>query len=211
MGLPTAWGEIYRHQRYLSSVFVTVGDADTPWHPQFFTAVTFESLRLTENGATVDPSDGPRHGDVRIGEPREPVFRFSSRLRLVHHVACPGMSLLCAGLGFPHETTICSVSAISQQCGTVLMLQHRAIAVQTEGGVQAHLLASDLVSGGGERTDGIDGGQVSAGTAPSMRAHRGILSFAAKMFIVHMFRHFLSWYGIDCERGQVVCQQPRWV
>ena len=36
------------HERDLSSVFMTVGDADTLWHPQFFSAVTFESQRLTE-------------------------------------------------------------------------------------------------------------------------------------------------------------------
>ena len=101
VGFPTAWGEIYRHQRDLSSVFMTVGDADTPWHPQFFGAVTFESLRLTENGATVDPSDGLRHGDVRIGDPREPVFRFSSCLLLVHHVACPGRVIALCRAGIP--------------------------------------------------------------------------------------------------------------
>ena len=27
---------------FTSSVFMTVGDADKPWHPQFFSAVTFE-------------------------------------------------------------------------------------------------------------------------------------------------------------------------
>ena len=36
------------HRRDLSSVFTTVGDADTPLHPQFFRAVTFESQSLTE-------------------------------------------------------------------------------------------------------------------------------------------------------------------
>ena len=36
------------HQRELSSVFMTVGDADTFWHPQFFSTVTFESQRSTE-------------------------------------------------------------------------------------------------------------------------------------------------------------------
>ena len=30
------------HRRDLSSVFMTVGNADTPWHPQFFSPVTFE-------------------------------------------------------------------------------------------------------------------------------------------------------------------------
>ena len=30
------------------SVFMTVGDADTFWHPQFFSTVTFESQRSTE-------------------------------------------------------------------------------------------------------------------------------------------------------------------
>ena len=40
---------------------------------------SFESQLLTEDGATVDPSNGPWHGDVRSGEPRDPMFRFSSR------------------------------------------------------------------------------------------------------------------------------------
>ena len=33
-----------------TSVFTTVGDAGTPWHPQFFRAVYFESERWTEDG-----------------------------------------------------------------------------------------------------------------------------------------------------------------
>ena len=42
VGLPTALeaGE-ESHRRDLSSVFMTVGDADTFWHPQFFSTVTF--------------------------------------------------------------------------------------------------------------------------------------------------------------------------
>ena len=40
---------------------------------------SFESQLLTEDGATVDPSNGPWHGDVRSGEPRDPMFRFSSK------------------------------------------------------------------------------------------------------------------------------------
>ena len=39
----------------LLAVIMTVGNANTSWHPQFFSAVTFESQRLTEGGATVDP------------------------------------------------------------------------------------------------------------------------------------------------------------
>ena len=36
------------HWDDLSSVFTTVGYADTPLHPQLFTTVTFESQRSTE-------------------------------------------------------------------------------------------------------------------------------------------------------------------
>jgi len=59
---------------------MTVGDADTLWHPQFFSAATFESQRLTEeerswsiwqppvlplrNFNTVDSSDGLLNGTV---------------------------------------------------------------------------------------------------------------------------------------------------
>ena len=39
---------------------MTVGDADTLWHPQFFSAATFESQRLTQDGTTIDPSHGLR-------------------------------------------------------------------------------------------------------------------------------------------------------
>ena len=35
-----------------SSVFMTVGAADTPWHPQFFQCRHFRILRLTEDSAT---------------------------------------------------------------------------------------------------------------------------------------------------------------
>ena len=62
--------------------------------PQFLSAVTFEFQRLTEDGTTVDPSDGLRHGNVRIGEPREPVLRFSSRLLLVRNPDYTGISSL---------------------------------------------------------------------------------------------------------------------
>ena len=34
---------------FTSSEFMSVGDADTPCHPQFFRAVTFEFQRLTED------------------------------------------------------------------------------------------------------------------------------------------------------------------
>ena len=33
----------------LRAVLMTVRDDDTPWHPQFFSPVTFESQRLTED------------------------------------------------------------------------------------------------------------------------------------------------------------------
>ena len=45
---------------FTSSVFMTVGDADTPWHPQFFSAATFESQCLTQDSTTIDLSHGPR-------------------------------------------------------------------------------------------------------------------------------------------------------
>ena len=52
------------------SVFLTVPDADTPWHPQFFCPVIFESQRSTYDSPMVYPNHALRHGDVRIGEPR---------------------------------------------------------------------------------------------------------------------------------------------
>ena len=71
------------HQLDLGSVFPTVGDPDTLWHPQFLGVITFWSQRSTNDGPTMDPSDGPRHCDARIGEPRDPILRFSSRRLLV--------------------------------------------------------------------------------------------------------------------------------
>ena len=43
---------------------MTVGDADTPWHHQFFHAVTFEPQRLTEDSATAVTSYSLRHCDL---------------------------------------------------------------------------------------------------------------------------------------------------
>ena len=54
----------------LLAVFMTVDNAGTPWHPQFFRSVTFKSQRLTQDSHMVYP----RHSDVRIGEPREPAL-----------------------------------------------------------------------------------------------------------------------------------------
>ena len=50
-----------------------------------FSTVTFEFQHLSKDGVTVDPSDGLRHGDVRIGDPRAQVLRFLSTLLLVRN------------------------------------------------------------------------------------------------------------------------------
>ena len=110
-------------QRALS-VLLTVGDADTLWHPQFFSAITFESQRMSEDGATADPSDGPPHGDVQIGEPCNTILRSSSRLLLVHHAAYPGMSSLGAAkrtllAGGEHGRTARLIHAVSVRNQTV--------------------------------------------------------------------------------------------
>ena len=60
-----------------------------------FSTVTFEFQRLTKDGVTVDPSDGLRHGNVRIGDPRAQVLRFSSPLLLVRNP----VYLICHRLG----------------------------------------------------------------------------------------------------------------
>ena len=51
------------HHRNLSSVFITVGVADTS---SVLPVVTFESQRSADDGPTVYPSHALRHGDVRI-------------------------------------------------------------------------------------------------------------------------------------------------
>ena len=75
--LTAATGHLLRG-RLLLAVFVTIGDADTPWHPQVLNPVTFESQRLTKDSPMVYPSHALRHGDVRTGEPCD-TLRFSSR------------------------------------------------------------------------------------------------------------------------------------
>ena len=99
MGLPTALqaGE-ESHRRDLSSEFITVGDADIFLHPQFFSTVIFESQRSTEDSATVVLSYGI-FGDVRLGEPLDPVLRFSTRLHLVHDAAYQACHRLFQGGG----------------------------------------------------------------------------------------------------------------
>ena len=49
---------------------MTVPDAGTLWHPQFFCPVIFESQRSTYDSPMVYPNHALWHGDVRIGEPR---------------------------------------------------------------------------------------------------------------------------------------------
>ena len=68
-----------------------------------FSTVTFEFQRLTMDGNTVDPSDGLRHGNVRIGDTRARVLRFSSRLLLVRNPDYTGISSLGVGLGFQRD------------------------------------------------------------------------------------------------------------
>ena len=63
------------------------GHADTSWYPKFSSAATLESKRFNADSAAADPSDRPRHGDVRIGEPGDPTLRFSSRLLFVRREA----------------------------------------------------------------------------------------------------------------------------
>ena len=52
-------------------------------------ASSFLSAVRTYSGILAGANDGPRHGDVRIGEPRPPILRLSSHLRLGHHTVHP--------------------------------------------------------------------------------------------------------------------------
>ena len=54
---------------FAGSVFMTVGDACAPWHPQFFSVATFESQRLTQDGTTIDPGHGLRHCEFELATP----------------------------------------------------------------------------------------------------------------------------------------------
>ena len=64
----------------------------------------------------------------------------------------------------------------------------------------------NLVSCGGGRMEDIDGGQVSTVTAQSICAHRGYPERRRRdVHLLHLqlCSSLLSWYGVDCQRGQV--------
>ena len=86
------------HRHELSNEFMTVGDAGTLRHPRFLRTVTVEFRQVTDDCATVDWCHGTRHGDVPIGEPREPGLQFSSRSRLRAHCRLPWHVVLGSGL-----------------------------------------------------------------------------------------------------------------
>ena len=71
---------LYRVHRYLlkSAMIVCLME-----HTAVQTSVAQSPKRFTADSATADPSEGRRHGDVRIGEPGDPTLRFSSRLLFV--------------------------------------------------------------------------------------------------------------------------------
>ena len=98
------------------AVFMTVDNASTPWHPQFFRPVTFASWRLTQDS----PMLYPRHDGVRISEPREPSLCCSSLH--VHHFGYPATPSLGAELGFRHVTSCCEVA---RPCSKVLVKREK--------------------------------------------------------------------------------------
>ena len=106
VGVPTDLEEIWcgtLPPRVLSRVCTANGYAVTPWRFQFLDSITFESQRMTDDGTTVDPNHGLRHGCVQIDNPREPALLFSSRFLLVHHASYPGLSSVVALLKFRHD------------------------------------------------------------------------------------------------------------
>ena len=73
----------------VSSVYITIGDPDTPWHPQFFRVPAFDQRQ-----SLFYPSHALRQSDVRTGERHDTALRFLSRFLLVHNVVYSGMSCL---------------------------------------------------------------------------------------------------------------------
>ena len=145
MSLPTAFGEI-RCETSPARPPQCVHDGLRSRHT--LTSLVLPPQRLTEDSATAVPIDGPRHGDVRIVVPTEHYF--------CSHHAYPDLSSLGAERGFrrgrqgpPHVLQ----ALFRGNVGTVLKLQLLATAcsIQTEDGLQAHGLSSNLVSFGGER------------------------------------------------------------
>ena len=97
---------------------MTVGDADAPWHPLFFSAATFESQRLARGGTTIDPSHGPRleedpvahfvilpiyqEDETMLGETLESWLLFFGRET---HAYCVGDGASHGGNWPPHSRT----------------------------------------------------------------------------------------------------------
>ena len=119
----------------VSSVFITVGDPDTPWHPHFFRV----TQRLTEDIVAADPSDSPRLGDVRMASL---VIQRASELVTLTTRSRSGMSSLGAGrtarLGSPGH-----VHTRSSGCGS------------GDGGT-ASTCGSSLVKTNAERLTGVN-------------------------------------------------------
>ena len=143
--------------------------------PQFFSASTFESQRLTQDGATVDPSDGLRHGNVRIGEPRAPVLRFSSRSLLVHNPVYPGVS--CLGWGWDSDMNAKDRHMFFSIYFAALW-DNLDVAAQSDcsSAIKPKVQLS-------ERMVDTDGGLVSAGTESLTRCRGNLGTFSFSIFL----------------------------
>ena len=215
-------------------MLMTVGDADTPWHPRFFHAVTFEPQRSADDGSTVYPSqalwhgralrissrfrviawgtavpsDGPWHGDVRIGIPPE-------HYACSHH-ACSSyilpLTLTCHRLEQSGDSDVVAENHhMFYKCYSAAVWDGfedtapgdciSAIKPKMVFRPMVFPAISFLVEADGWRTSTEAKFQQSR-RSPS--AHTGCMpSVAAEMHIFNSVQAFLSWYGVDCERGQV--------
>ena len=147
-----------------SSVFLTIGDADTLWHPQF-SVPSLSNFAFDRRQATVVS------GVVRIGEPREQYFGShhahssytmsftwachrlghgraatmiwtSSPLFRLTPLTAATVDVWAGILTLSPRTTVCFASAITLQWRTVLRLQLRATAVQPPNRKQSSVPSS---------------------------------------------------------------------
>ena len=91
LGLPTALEEI----RCGTSPAVCSRLSAMLAHPGLLSLFVPSLSKFCVKPKTVPRLPVRRHGDVRAGEPHGPALRISTSLLFAHHVAYPGMSLLC--------------------------------------------------------------------------------------------------------------------
>ena len=172
---------------------MTVGDADTPWHHQFFHSVTFKYQGLTEDSSTaVRSKDGLWHGDVRIGIPPEHYF-------CSHHAYSSyilPLTLTCDRWEESGDSVVVAENHhIFYKCYSAAMWDGFEVAARSDciSAIKPKMVFRPTVFHAISFLVGADGWRTSTEakfqqSRSSPSAHTGgILSVAAEMFIFHIF------------------------